>query len=530
MSPGSAAGSVTLARLALRRDRVTLLCWAVGLVAMFTGTAASYESLYPPGPARESLSTGLASNSAIVAVTGPAFDLSGSGGFVAWRLTASGVILGAVLSVLAVTRHTRANEEAGRSELVDAGGAGRLAELTSATGVVLGANLVVGGLLALALAGIGIGWAGSVLLGLSVTGAGCVFTAVTALSAQLVGSARGTSGIALACLGVSYGLRVVGDTGPTALSWVSPVGWAQRSRPFAGDEWWVLLLPAGLTLVLLVVAGWLARRRELGSSLLQQRAGPGHAGRGLRSPEGLAIRSMRGSLLGWGTGLLLYAVVVGLVTSSVRRLLGSSGAARAYLDRLGGGGALERGYVAAMAGVLALVTTGFALQTLNHLHSEELSGRGEYVLVRGVSRWRWAAGYLGVSLIGSLLLLTVAGLGAGVADSLHRGTASGLSWWLEACLANVPAVWLAAAIMALAIGLLPRMWELGWIVFAASALLVEVGPAIQAPGWVKGLSPFAHVPTVPSVPFTWWSTLTLLGLVLAGVVVGAIGLRRRDLL
>ena len=529
MMKGRTTGALTLARLALRRDRISLLCWAGGLVGMFSATAVSYSSLYPPGPPRQALSAGLASNSAIVAVTGPAFDLSGSGGFVAWRLSASGIVLGAVLSILAVSRHTRANEEAGRTELVDAGGAGRLAEPAAAIGLVLGANLVVGGLLALVLGAIGLGWAGSVLLGLSITGAGWVFTAVTSLAAQLFRSARGTSGMALCCLGVAYGLRVVGDTGPTALSWLSPIGWAQRTRPFAGDEWWVLLLPAGLTIGLLVLAGWLAARRELGSSLLPQRAGPAHAGRSLRSPEGLTLRSMRGSFLGWAGGVLLYAIVVGLVTSSVHTLLGSSGAARAYLDRLGGGGALERGFVSAMAGLLALISTGFALQTLGHLHSEELSGRGEFVVVRGVSRWRWAGGYLGVALAGSLLLLTIAGLGAGVADALHRGDWSGLGWWLGACLANVPAVWLVAAIMALAIGLLPRLWEAGWVVFAASALLAEVGPALQAPGWVKGLSPFAHVPAVPAVPFTWWSTLALLALTCVAVGVGAAGLRRRDL-
>ena len=79
---------------------------------------------------------------------------------------------------------------------------------------------------------------------------GLLFAAVAAVAAQLTESARSATGIAVAVLGAAYLLRAVGDTGPTWLSWISPIGWAMRVRAFAAEQWWVLVALVGLAVVL----------------------------------------------------------------------------------------------------------------------------------------------------------------------------------------------------------------------------------------------------------------------------------------
>ena len=82
--------------------------------------------------------------------------------------------------------------------------------------------------------------------------------------------------MAFAVLGAAFLLRAIGDTasGLSWLSWLSPIGWAERFRPFAGERWAVLLLPVALLVVLLAAAAALLVRRDLGAGVL---AGPPRA-------------------------------------------------------------------------------------------------------------------------------------------------------------------------------------------------------------------------------------------------------------
>ena len=63
---------------------------------------------------------------------------------------------------------------------------------------------------------------------------------MAAVAAQVSETARGARGLAIAVLGAVFLLRGVGDSagasGPTWLTWLSPVGWAELARPFAGDR------------------------------------------------------------------------------------------------------------------------------------------------------------------------------------------------------------------------------------------------------------------------------------------------------
>src|SRR5262249_58386940 len=107
-----------------------------------------------------------------------------------------------------------------------AGGADRL------LGVLVAGGLVAGGLPV----------AGAIAMGLGFASVGWIFAAIAATCAQLVENPRAANGIAAAILGAAYVLRAAGDAGRDSLSWLSwasPIGWAQRVRPFASERWWL---------------------------------------------------------------------------------------------------------------------------------------------------------------------------------------------------------------------------------------------------------------------------------------------------
>ena len=155
-----------------------------------------------------------------------------------------------MMSIFVVIRHTRADEETGRLELIGSAVVGRNAALAVALMLAAAANLIVMVLVAAVLTITGLAASGAIAFGLAVAGCGLVFAALAAIAAQVSGTARGARGMVIAALAVSFLLRGIGDSaarhGDSWVSWLSPIGWGEMLRPFGAERWWVLLIPAAL--------------------------------------------------------------------------------------------------------------------------------------------------------------------------------------------------------------------------------------------------------------------------------------------
>ena len=84
---------------------------------------------------------------------------------------------------------------------------------------------------------------------LGVTGVAMVFAAVAAVTAQLWRQARTATGAAIAALALAVLVRGIGDVidnSGSALSWFSPIAWAQQMRAFVDVRWWRFALLAVL--------------------------------------------------------------------------------------------------------------------------------------------------------------------------------------------------------------------------------------------------------------------------------------------
>jgi ABC-2 type transport system permease protein len=536
MRTSGLTGTGRLLRLALRRDRVVATVWVLGLFVFAVSQAASIVSLYPTQADLDRLARtagGIGANPAVVALQGPAYDAGTYGGATAWQVVTPGAFLIGLMSMLLMTRHTRQEEETGRAELVSAGVVGRYAWLAASLLFVLAANVALAALSALGYVAVGLPAAGSVALAVGCGLCGLVFAGVAAVTAQLTEYARPANGMAFAALGAAFLLRAVGDTatGLSWLSWLSPIGWAERFQPFAGERWAVLSLPVMLLLVLLVAAVALRERRDLGAGVLATRLGPAAAPAWLRSPLGLAWRLQRGALLGWAAGAAVAGLSFGVLAQDMAQFAAEDPETAEMLAALGGAGSITDIYLAAILSWVGLLAAGYAVQATLRLRSEEAELRAEPVLATTVSRAGWAGSHLLVAAAGAAVVLAAGGLVAGLAHGLRAGDLGGqLPRVLGGALVQLPAVLVLAGVGAALFGLLPRL-VVGatWAILAVVLAVTVFGEALQLSQWLLDLSPFAHLPRLPAAAFT---ATPLLWLLLAAGLLATAGLaafRRRDL-
>ena len=531
--PARLAGAGELTRLALRRDRIMLPVWIYALTAIAASGGYGLKLVYRTAHSRAGLAASVHSTPALGFLYG---QLHGDslGALISWRYLAYAALGAALMNVFLVVRHTRADEETGRLELVGSTAVGRHTSLFVALLVATAANLILAGLSAVVLTFSGLPLRGAIAFGLAEAGCGLAFAAVAAVAAQVSGTARGARGIAIAVLAVSFLLRGAGDSGGshglTWLTWISPIGWAELIRPFAGERWWVLVLPLLAVLAGTGLAIVLSAQRDQGAGLIQPRPGSASGGRLLSGPAGLAWRLQRGSVAGWAAGFLAGGLAIGVVAKSIGKLIGSTAGIAQALDKIGGQTALVNAYLAACMSLIGLVAAAYAVSAVARLRSDEVADRAEPLLAAPVSRPRWGGSYLLTAAAGTAVVLVAGGLGVGLAYGIASSDVSTqVPRLIGAGLAQLPAALAVAAVGAALIGLLPT-WSgpAGWAALAVCGFIGVFGPALNVPQAVLDISPFTHVPKLPggvfsAVPLAWLCAVVL---GLAGACL--VGLRRRD--
>jgi ABC-2 type transport system permease protein len=523
------AGTLGMLRLYLRRDRVSLPLWVLLLsVPLATVYVGSIEKIYPSEAARAGFAATIMASPAQRALYGQVYNNS-LGAVGIWKAGMFHLLI-AVAVILTVIRHTRADEESGRTELMDSTAVGRYASLTAALVLSFGASIATGAIGAAGLLKTDVPAGGSLAFGAALACSGLVFTGVAAVAAQLSPSARFARGTAFAVLGVAFTVRAIGDAGSGWLSWLSPLGWSLQVRPYAGDRWWILSLHLATTAVLTVVAYRLLAGRDVGAGLIAERAGPGAAAAGLRSITALTWRLDRGALLLWTVGLCLYGVVIGSVVHGIGDEIGDSPESRDIVARMGGTNVLEQAFVAVAFTMMAMVAAAFAISLTLRLHQEESGQRAEPTLAGAVSRTRWLATHLGAALLGSALAILVAGVAAGLVYGAAADDVAGkLGIVVGSALAQLPAVWLLSAVTVAVFGLAPRFTPVAWGVLVGFIALYLIGSLAGFPQWVLDLEPFGHTPRVGGGDFTAVPLLWLLAIDVVLIVAGAMAFQRRDL-
>ena len=515
-----------LLRMALRRDRIIVPLWTLYFVAISASSYGATVSLYGTAAERAAGARTINSAPALVALYGPIYDVTSPAAIAFVKLVVFNAAIVALVAGLLVIRHSRADEELGRRELVSAGQVDRHAPLAAAVAVGCLFSLLVGVLSGAAAAASGAGVGGSLVMGAEWAATGIAFSALAAVAAQLTSGARAARGLVVGTLAVAYVVRAVADVTDLGwLTWLSPVGWAQQTRPFAGDRWWVLGLHLVLAAGAFAVAVAIESRRDLGAGVLPDRAGPARGS--LASATALAWRLQRQGLLAWSIGLGLLGFVVGSVVTNLGDLLDTADA-RAMIEKMGGTGVLEDAFVSAELGFLAVAATGYALSAAGRAHGEEAAGRLEGLLATPTARRDWLAGHLLVAVGGSAVLVTVIGLSLGSAHAIGASDASVVWPDLTAAWVRLPAVWVVLGVAMLLYAVRSSWFAACWAVLAVSVVLTELGELLRLPHWVTELSPYSHVPQLPATSFDAPAVLGLLGVAAALLVAAFVRFDRRD--
>jgi len=490
-------GGGRLVRLYGRRDRVLAPVWVLVLTAMCGASAVATADLYAGTSELADAAHLINQSPALVALYGPILDEHSLGEIAMSKTTVMYAMFVMLMTLVLVRRHTRAEEESGRFELLGATAVDRVTPTVAATAYAAGVVAVLGVLSAVADVAGGLPVRGSLLFGASWLGIGLVGVGIAVVACQLSASTRTCGALGLAAVATFYLVRAAGDVGPGWLSWLSPLGWGTRLRAWGDPRWWVLLLYP-VTAAALVGLGWaLHRRRDLGSGLVAARPGPAVAAPSLRGAASLGLRLQRTALVGWTVG----TVVLGAVFGSIAPTLGDffkSDAARAALRAFGGRGAVEDALLAALLHIAAYVVTAYGLSVVAAAGSEERDGRAAVVLATGSTRRSVFGATAGLVALGSVWLLLTTGLGMAIGFGLQTGdVADGVGRLLPAVAAYVPAVLLTGALGLAGFAWSARWAAAGWGLLFLFLTLGELGELLHLPDWAIGLSPFQHVPALP---------------------------------
>ncbi|QEO14151.1 polyketide antibiotic transporter [Agromyces intestinalis] len=530
-----------LLRQRARRDRLQLALWIVGTALLaYASVGAVFDTYGSEDDRRDILSVAIATRTILIFRGTP--NGVDDGAFAFFLIYAWLALMGGLMSTFLAVRHTRMEEEQGRTELVSATPAGRV--LPTVATVVHGvlANVLLGAAVALAFISNGLDVTGSLVTGAAMTAPGLAFLAFGLFAAQLFRTSRGANSLSVAFVLAAYLLRGIGDAAGTPAddllhvtpawpSWLSPIGYGQFTGAFVENDLVPLLVPIGFAVLVTAGVFRLQSVRDQGASLLPGRVGRSDARAGLSSSSGLAWRLNISILAAWTVG----GIATGLLATSLSSIIGEVAGdtpqvAETLKAMIGDDATLEQAFVATFYGLVGILAACCAVQVGVRARQEEVRGTAELVLAAPVPRVRWLLEYWVVGVIVIVVVLTASAL-AGLVGAVGASDAAALvPNVLEAATAQLPACLVFLGVTLLVFAYLPQATvPIGWAFVGLGAILGLFGPILGLPEWLVDLSPFAHSPVPAGDDTDWSGGWWLLGIGLVASALAVWSMRRREL-
>lgn len=515
----------------LRSLRTQALIWIGLLTGVGSGMIVAYEDTFPTESERQGLARTVEGIPALEALFGRAVELATLEGFVLWRWGGFAVLLVAIWGMLSTSKLLRGAEETGHLEPLRAGTLSPRGLLGSALAALLTVHLALAIAVGATHTALGMDAATAWAFGAAFGLIAAVFAGAAALASQLIATRRRVNGVVGAAIGVAVLVRVVaaGRTTPDSLWWATPFGWTTFLHETDGVRSAVLGLLA-VTAAVLLVAALATSRRDLHGALFgggEQRAPSVPP---VRSLTGLTARLTVGPLIAWGTAIAGSALVFGLLAEDFAEVTDGIPQLAEILEQVGFT-ALDttEGVVALTTGILILGLALFAAAQVAAVREEEASWRIEHLLVRPLSRGRWLLVRVGVAASAVVVLAAATG-GATWLGTVLAGTGLGVGDTARTALNLVPVAWLFLGLGAATFGLAPRLTgPVAYGLVLVTYIADLIASMLDLPEAVADVSPFRHVAAVPADPIDVRAVTVMVAIGLAGVVVGAVAFRRRDL-
>ena len=489
----------TLFRFALRRDRLFLPLWIIG-VAAFAILCAPLFTQVAKSAAELAMYAETMRNPAMIALCGPLYAEPYTYGIMYTQLmTVWILILIGVMNIFLVARHTRKDEEDGKLEVMLSLPVGRMAILTSARLVTVLANFLIGLFCALGLAILGIEsmtMSGCFLLGGLFFAVGMFFAAVAMLFSQLCATSRGMISGCFLTLGAFYLVAAMGNVSGGVMVYFSPFSIVFKSAPFAGNYIWPVFAVLVVTIMIASIAIRLSTTRDLGAGLLPQKRGRAHAQASLSSPFGLAFRLTRKTAVAWIIIMFILGMSYGSVFGDFETFISQSEMLQMILAT-GTGENMILSFMTYITLVMSLVTSIPVINCILKLRSEEKNNRLESIYARSVSKTGQLLPYISIAIILSVVLQLALSFGMWLSASAMMEDSLPFMDVMMAGIVKLPGIWLFAGISVLLTGLLPKLTSLVWVYFGASFFVVYVGRIMDIPEIFTKLSAFGALPNYP---------------------------------
>ena len=524
---------------AMRRDRITLAIWILGTALLALFAASAVGDTYGDTAERVGILRLAVDNPAILLLRGLPHGTT-LAAFVFFQIfTWLALLAGLMCSFLAV-RHTRAEEESGRAELIAATPAARTIPTVVALVHGVLAALVLGAAVAAALIAGGMPVRGSVVSGCATAAVAIAFLTTGLLAAQLARTSRGANTLGVATVCGAFLLRGLGDALGTPSadgaamtsawpSWLSPIGWGQHVFAYTDDDPRPLLLCLALAAACTAAVLVLQAGRDNGASLLPARAGRATARPRLRSSLALGWRLHWPTLVAWCAGGAAFGLFAGGLSEAVVQAADTDPDLAANLRSIvPSGGSVTQVLIAAMFALVGVIAAGSATQAVIRLRQEEAHGTAELLLSTPLGRVRWLGGYLVLGAVSILLVLLSGAFASVTAQVLTGGQDLGLS--VAAAAAQLPASLLYLAVLALVFVLLPSATAaLGWTLLGAGVFLGVFGGLLGIPQWARDLSPFTHTPVMGGSGVELGGAVWMLAIAATAASASLVLMRRREL-
>ncbi|QQK75425.1 ABC transporter permease [Salicibibacter cibarius] len=521
----------SLFRFMLRRDRLRIPLWLIGITFFTLIVPIAFVDLYASQHERDGLAETMA-NPAVTAMVGPG-DLENYtiGAMTSHQMLLFTAVVVGLMSIWLVARHTRADEEDGRIEMIRSLPIGRVSNLNATLLVLCVTHVILALITGFGLYALGIesmGLEGSLLYGALLGGIGIFFAGVTVVFAQLSESSRGTIGFSIAVLLIAYLVRAVGDVGNETLSWISPFGWVTQTEVYANNHWEPLALMVGVAIVLGVLANYLNAIRDLEAGFFPARPGRKKASAFLQSPIGLAVKLQCTGMIAWAIGMLVMGVAYGSVLGDLEAFFEGNEMMEQMLVAEEGYTLTEQ-FIPSLMVVMALLATVPPVMAMLKLYGEEKKNRIDHLLGRAVSCTRLMGSYLIISVVNGfvMLSLTAIGLWSAGATVMEEGLDFGTIY--GAALVYYPAMLVMIGLAVLFIGVLPKLGSVIWLYVFYTFIVLYLGGLLDFPDWVGHLSPYGYIPELPVDEMEWVPISILVIIAVILMIAGFIGYHKRDI-
>ena len=523
---GRAFAGLTVRQLCRGALIVASICAGMSAVV-----AMQYKAIFQ-GALAESGLQALVENPAIRILFGPPAALDDAGGFTVWRTGTPLLILASAWILLAATRITRGEEDAGRVDLLLAGRLRMVGLLWRSMSVIACAAVVIGAAAGVALTAAGTDVTGAAVYAGAIVGVTLTFAFGAMLAAQIMPTRSAAVGVTVGALGIALLVRMLADGAPGLAwtAWTTPFGLTARAAPYADNRVGPLLVMAGFPIAFGLAALVTAWHRDGGRGVINVSTRRGPRTMLLGSITGFAVRRAIRPTVGWATGIAAYFLLVGALIASVLEFFDTN-PRFAELAAAAGVGGLDsaNGFAAALFGLLAIPTGLYAATRLAALVADEKDRRWTPLFATDVSRIRLAGTEIAVTTAGMVLLHVIAGVAMWTGAAI-TGAPLTIVDALAGTLYSAPVAWLAVGAAGLAVGWLPSaVGAIGAVPVAGGFLLNVVAESTGGPSWVADLSPFAHLAPVPDATPDWIATSAFIIIGAGLIALGMLGYQRRDL-